>query len=574
VRDRSSTLSTEERDEGWVAVEIRLTKLRTIKESKLDRGSDSDEPFVIFHIAPLNGLQDQSYTYLSPPFEDMDDDEEERFPSNSQTRRTVKIPPEGILVLSTAIYESDDETLSDRRELMTEFVTGMDTATQRPAAEFTDTLGRAIAEDWMVASVEAYAFHRGAHPLAGTVLKATNVGEIEGGDTSRDFELDWRNLTDFAAAGVEPVLNLESPTPDARTLLEGKWHSNKYQCGDEIPYVGVEIGLEADDALRDIIAVKTKADGDQCVNETPGEEGQTFRGHFEDGALVGERFIRPPPEHRLMEYDPENRPLDVMPDYDDPSIHPKLGLEGNWFVNWAVSEELPAMVALSKGGARECWDYEDGCWYHYKREPDAEWSASFWQPGNGGASTYSDELTISASGRVNVDWPYGVHGHWGGSSELAASDAAMGGNWRYGEDKSGPETWTRVRSSVSEVEATNGEETERKPVGEPVTIYTDWVSPDYYMRGNRSGISLRLYGANLWGIQHVFMPRYRDLEVSGIRYICNWDGETGYESHSNWKVCLEQGGVRGIEVNMNVWSKATTGPHEIFVNGEAIPFNL
>lgn len=574
VRDRASVLTEDEREDGWIAVEIRLTKLRTIKESVLDRGSNSDEPFVIFHIAPLNGLQDQSHTYLSPPFEDMDDDEEEPFPSNSETRRTVKLPPEGILVVSTAIYESDDENLNDRRELMTKFVTGMDTATQRPAAEFTDALGRSIAEDWTVASLEAYAFHRSAHPLAGPVLKATDVGEIDGGETSREFELDWSQLTDFAAAGVQPVLDLERPMPDARTLLEGTWHSNKYRCGAEIPYVGVEIGLKSDDELRDVIAVKTQAEGDECINETSGEEGQTLRGHFEDGTLVGERFIRPPPAHRPMEYDPENRALDRLPDYDDPSIHPLLGLEGNWFVTWINSDEPPAMIALTKGGARKCWDAEGGCWYHFQRDPAAAWKASFWQPGNSGASTNSDAVTVSPGGKVTVDWPYGIHGHWGGSSELSVGTGAMSGSWQYRADKTGPEVWARVGSSITEVEAVNAETSERKPVGDPVTVMTAWASENYYMRGNRSGITLRLYGANLWGVQHIFMPRYRDLEVSGYRYICEQDGEDGYSSHSNWKVCMDQGGVRGLEVHMNVWWKATSGPHELFVNGEPIPFNL
>lgn len=572
IRDRSSTLTEDEREDGWVAAEVRLVKLHTIEESEVDRGSDSDEPFVIFHIAPLNGLQNQSYTYLSAPFEDMDDDEEEPFPSNDKTRRTIKIPPEGILVLSTAIYESDDETIGDRRTLMTKFVTGMDKATQRPASEFTDALGRSIAEDWVVDSIEAYAFHRSVHPLAGPVLARTQVGEIDGDETSEAYVLDWSQLTDFAAAGVDPILSLEAEAPSAKAVLEGKWHSNKFQCGGELPYVRVEIDLKEDDTPRDIIARKIDAEGDECINEEDGEEGQTFRGRFEDGVIMGERFIRPPPEHRPMEYDPDSRPLDRMPNYADTADDPQIKLEGNWFVTWSNSDETPALVALTKGGSRKCWDYEDGCWYHWKREPDAAWKAILFQPD--GSSSSSDEITMSAGGAMTVDWSYSHLGNWGGKSTLQASDNSIRGSWRYSDEENGEEHWVRINSAINEVEVRHGDEIERKPVGEPVTVRTQWRNTTYHMRGNRSGFSIRFFGPNLWGVQRVFMPRYRDLEVSGVRYVCEWDGETGYESHPNWGVCIDQGGVRGIQVNLNVWPKATTGPHEIFINGEAIPFNL
>ena len=157
---------------------------------------------------------------MSPPFEDMDDGEEERFRRSQATKKIVQIPPEGIIVVSTAIYESDDENQRDRETLKTKFVTGMDQNTQRPAAEFTDTLGAAIAEDWTVDSLEVYAFHRSAYPLAGPVLGRTRVGDIDGGEVSESYELNWSKLTDFAASGVKPILKRESEMPDAKTLLQ------------------------------------------------------------------------------------------------------------------------------------------------------------------------------------------------------------------------------------------------------------------------------------------------------------------------------------------------------------------
>lgn len=573
VRTRPAELTRDERDDGWVAVEVKLTTLHTVLESENDRGSNSDEPFVIFHIAPLNGRSDPSYTYLSPPFEDMDDDERAPFPSNSATRRTVKIPPEGVLVISTAVYESDDENQRDRNTLKTQFETGMDQETQRPAAEFTDALGRSLAEDWVVDGFSVYAFHRSARPLAGPVLNRVRPGDIDGDETSEEYTLRWDRITDIGAAlarsDVPTILEFKRDHPDAETVLHGTWHSNKYQCGSELPYIEVTVDPRGSDREQ-IIGTKTRSPDDQCYNEDPDTTGQSFRGEFVDGILVGERHITPPPYDRRKTYNPDYE-LDNRPNYNDPSIHPRIDLEGNWFILFGDSAEAPAFAALTKGGSRECYPYDDGCWYHWKRDPNAAWSLNYHQATRW---NYGVDSVTFDGGTMTVDWPYFMHGHWGGQSELTIGDNTMQGRWGYGDDLNGGEYWVKVPSQVVATKA-GGESAEgRKPVGEPVTLTTHYVGHNYYMRGNRSGIQLHLYGHNLWGLQHVFLPRYKDLEISGIGYICKHDGETGYPNHSNWKVCMGQGGVEGLIVYMNVWPQAYSGEHILYVNDQEIPFKL
>lgn len=575
VINRRNRLTRKEREDGWMAVEVELRSLYTEKESENDRGTNSDEPFVIFHFAPLNGLREIAHTYLSPPFEDMDDNEREPFPGSRAKRRLMKIPPEGLIVLSAAIYESDSENQRDRETLKREFATGLDENTQRPASEFADTLGRAIAEAWDVGSIEVYAFHRSARSLAGPVLRPTVVGEIDGDEMSEEYDLDWSKLTDIGAAlsrrNVPTILELKQPHADAKSLLHGKWYSDAYQCDGEIPYMEVDV-KEGDDERLSVVAKKTeRVEGDDCYNETPGEEGLTFRGTFEDGVLTGERHITPPPKDRRKEYDPDN-PLDNRPNYYDTAIHPRMDLEGNWIINFGNSEEPETYATLYKGGSRQCYDYDDGCWYHWKRDPSAGWGISFWQNDNPGLA-HSESVTFSGNA-MQVDWNYFMHGHWGGESQLTAGQDTISGSWSYGEDETGSESWRRVVPKVTRVEHGPDDARRSEPVGEPLVIVTDYVRHAFFMRGNRSDIYLDLMGENLWGVQHVFIPGYTDLELYGVRYICQYDGANGYPTHPNWKVCLDQGGVRGIRVSMNVWPQAYSGEHILYVNDQEIPFEL
>lgn len=576
VTHKPSSLTPEQREDGWIGIEIALEKLRTIKESTVDRFSTADEPFVIFHIAPLNNLKEPGFTYMSPPFEDMDDDEEAPFRQNATTRKLVKIPKEGRVVVSAAVYESDDEDEAFRDSLKTQFVTGMDRETLAPTTEFTDTLGAAIAEDWIAQSLEVYAFHRSAYPLAGPVLATTAIGEIDGGEESREFVLDWNNLTDFAAAGVPPVLELESPSPDAKTVLHGTWHSDAYECAGEIPYV--EVTIEQDGTSRNqVVATKTRNDGDACVDDR--ENGKTFRGTFENGILTGERYIVPPPRDRPIPEDPDN-PLHRKPDWRDPSIDANLGLEGNWII-LSQGASFPYMMAtLTKGGAHGSGSYEAGDTHlRFRRDPDAPWAVNFLVSGQEGSYiSGSDSVEVSGA-RIKVDWPYGRLGHWGGVSILAANDQAMNGQWFYQNEEDprelGPEIWVKTAPIITHVGAETAQGFKINPLWRPLTIdteYADWVSS---MRGNRDQITLNLYGRNLWGRQYIFMPTFTDIEYRSHRYICDAEGASEPVQTSDWKMCMQNGGgVVGLSVTLTIWQRAVSGNHTLYVNDQEIPFRL
>ncbi|MEM9054336.1 MAG: hypothetical protein AAGB16_03335, partial [Pseudomonadota bacterium] len=581
MRSVPGQLTRQQREDGWMAIEVELQKLHTIKESTVDRFSTADEPFVIFHVAGLNNLNDRAFTYMSEPFDDMDDNEQERFPNIRATRSVSKIPPEGMLAISVSMFESDDENEGDREVLKRRFVTGMDRKTQRAAAEFTDALGRAIAEDWVVDRVDVFAFQRSAYPLAGQVFSRSGIGEIEGGEESDVFELNWRNtLVDFGRRGVKPVLTFERPHPDARTVLTGKWHSKEYQCAKDIPYVGVEVELEGDDPDK-VIATKVEYEGDECVDDI--ENGKTFKGEFNDeGHLIGERYIVPPPRDRLIEFDPEN-PLHVKPDWEDPSIDPNLNLEGNWFIMFNNSSSPYMMATLSKGGGIRSHDLvEEGYSHiHWSRNPDAYWSVNFWKPSDGGYYLHnSDSVNISGSS-MKVEWPYYHLGHWGGDSELSISENSFAGQWLYGQgdnQEKGSEQWIRLVPKINAVGTPREDGEEVKPLGDPVTINTEYRGHIASLRGNRDQIVLNLYGPNLFGEHRYFISAHTDIELRGASYICNQPHGFGYEGsklHGDWRICMQNGGgVAGLRFVMTVWPRATSGPHVIYVNDQEVPFNL
>lgn len=578
LKNSRSGLTRQQREDGWISVEIELDRLVTVKESVVDRFSTADEPFVIFHVAPLNGISDPSHTYMSAPFDDMDSGDEARFRPASGTRTRVRIPPEGILVISTAVYESDSESPADREALKTQFVTGVDTETQKSASDFADALGRSIAEDWIVGEVEIYAFHRSARPAAGTVLPATRLGEVEGNTVSRELALDWSRIVDLGA--IKAPLTLENPVPDAKTLLHGIWHSEDYQCVDKLPYVRVRIDPKDDDAKNrtEIIATKLKNEKytrDECVDDI--ENGRTFRGTFEDGRLIGERYIVPPPRDRRIEFDPDN-PLDVKPEFRDPAVDPHIGFEGNWIASFPGAEDYYAMVSLTKGGAYNDGGRQGDDWQlRFRRDPAARWHGEFWTLGNGTPISGTDSVSFSGS-TMKVDWPYYMLGHWGGRSTLSLSADSMTGSWEYGdpEDPSekGTSNWKRMVPKVTSVGVMVDDEMVLTPADQPAKVVIN-QGPYGGLRGNQPTITLYLYGEHLWGRQYFFMPRFTDIEYRDYSYICSRDQNNGSNQHRWWRTCMEQThGVVGVAVTLTAWPRAYSGEHILYVNDQEIRFDL
>lgn len=567
IIQRPELLTARERQKGWVGVRVALRDLHTIHESKFDRGTDSDEPFVLFQITPLNGEKfEESFAYVSPPFDDMDDDETATFPNRNSLFKDIKLPPEGMIVVAAKVFESDSENEFDRQTLLTEFVTNLDEATQRPAGEFFDALATSLAEDWTPASVEAFAFQRGRYPVAAEVLRETPLTELVGGESTPVLRLDWRSQKALLRRDT-PILELKNDHPPARNVLEGEWFSDVYYCGEKQKKQKVRIDVSGKEG-NTVLATKTEAEGDKCV----GKDEVTFKGEFKDGDLTGKRYIVPPeyerPKHVMF---PDGDPLlDKIPDYADPAIHPLLGLEGNWEITWTNSDEPPAKATLTKGGTWTCPSKNGGCWYQFLRDPAAPWSVHHFPGRTYGSSAQS--VNISADGQIKIEWDYGHMGHWGGDSTLSASGLnRISGSWKYGDDKSGAETWTRAIPKVTHIGMVEDDQETRVRVGKKLALNTKFVPHNYFMRGNRSAVRLRLYGENLWGRHQMFIPWSSDLEISKLRYIC---APGQYSLHGDWGVCEQQGGTLGVEITMNIWSRAETKEHTLIFDGMKIPFDL
>lgn len=566
ITKRPEMLTAKQREKGYVAVRIQLRSLHTINESVFDRGTNSDEPFVLFQVTPLSGREgERSFAYVSEPFDDMDDDEEKDFPNRGSLYKDMVLPPEGMVVVAGKIFESDSENAFDRQTLLTEFVTNMDEATQQPAGQFLDALNASLAEDWTPQFIEIFAFQRGAYPVAGPVLRRTNLSEIGGGKASDYLQLDWTQQTELLQRGAKPVLTIESDHPHANQVLEGKWYSDNFYCGDKQAPQALDLRLSGPNG-NSVEAFKTEAAGDECI----GAGEKVFEGDFLNGVLTGKRKYVPPPYDRPKAQMFPDSPLDIEPDYFDPKIDPQLSLEGNWEITWENSQEGSGKAVLTKGGERICPQTSSGCWYQFVRDPASKWSLSYW-PAAAGARN-ANKVEVGANGSLKVKWGYYHLGHWGGDSSLQkVSNNTITGGWVY-QDEKGKETWTRRSARITGVRVTNGETVTTAPVGKPLTIDTSYTSHRYTARGNRKTISIDLLGEHMWGRHYVFLPWSSDLEISGYRYICA-DGAK-YQTHWSWNVCEENGGTVGLRVNMNVWHRAQTKEHILMFDGQEVPFKL
>jgi hypothetical protein len=572
VRDHPQRRTQKEVDRNWRAVEFQLKTIETIKESDFDRLSESDEPFVIFRVDPHNGNKDPAYSYMSKPFDDMDDGDVESFPVSSAERFLAKIPPNGVIMTTLTVHESDSENLTARRELKATADTGLDESTRRASIEIDDAIAASLLEDWTANWIEIFAFERGTIPQAGLVLERTNIGDVPGDTDTRTFELDWSNQTSLIGPDVYPTRYFEAESPNAKYVLEGDWHSNKYWCGTDQPYQKVRVSVSGEDG-NTVAALKTEAIGDKCV----GQNEATFRGEFEDNVITGERYVVPPPYNRPKEVTDPPHPLDPIPDYFNTLVHRRLGLEGNWIISWSNSTEPPAKAVLTKGGTFSCAEGEGGgCWHQFERDPGAKWTLDYFQPGDTVTSTQvADSVEIDAAGNLRVDWNYfHLSGGGGVSASRATSDDSISGTWRVDPDLSGGETWTRAIPRVTSIALETDAGEASYAVGQPIQVSTDFRSHIDRLHANRDSFFLRIYGDHLWGRHYGHIPWSSDLEFAGFSYICARRDSRGGDTTTGWKDCLQRGGVRGLRAKINVWHRAESKRHVFFFNDIEIPIDL
>jgi hypothetical protein len=210
VRELSpQSLSAVERMAGWKAVRLTIRELECVRESTVDQGSSDDEPFFTMTVAALNGLTDnQLQSQQFGPYSDLDSNE--RVGLNNRTF-TVKFPPEGGYTLSIELMESDDENAFDRNEIMTTFVTGQSESVRRGNGKFLSTMGRYLGAAWQVGDIEVTPFYRTSRPELGPTQVFSDIGWIEGGQSTTRSLSDEPTLKAIRLGSI-PVANWGNET--------------------------------------------------------------------------------------------------------------------------------------------------------------------------------------------------------------------------------------------------------------------------------------------------------------------------------------------------------------------------
>ncbi len=167
-RVHGSIRRTQDIGDSWAEYAVRLDTLHCVKESRWDRGSSSDEPFVLALLVPLPG---DVQRYRTEPYSNVDSGESRGI---GHEFAPVRVPKRyGMLSLPISVMEHDDESRSARDKLLNDFANTAEAKTGETRRDFLTTLGAAVAEDWKLESLEVYAFARGGTARAGTAFNGT-----------------------------------------------------------------------------------------------------------------------------------------------------------------------------------------------------------------------------------------------------------------------------------------------------------------------------------------------------------------------------------------------------------------
>ncbi len=242
-----------------------------------------------------------------------------------------------------------------------------------------------------------------------------------------------------------------------------------------------------------------------------------------------------------------------------------LPMEGNWMIKWEGAKRDGAFATLVKNLKWGCEKTKDGCWSRFSRNDKEDWTVSLLIPGeiwSGGHVKFLDD------DRISVSYRNGLLGDWKAESSGRGTKEKVSGRWAYGE-QSGGETWTRVRSHLSFVQANNGK---KLPYGTPLSLGAPYSGPGNDMRGNRPWQKISVYGDNLWGLHRWWIPKESGIEITNITYHCK-DGDF-FGFYGVYTMCLEQGGVQSIEFTLTFWPQARPGLNVFYFDDKEIPFNL
>ena len=158
--------------------EVHVDELICLEESDWDRFTSSDEPFVLGLVMGHGGGA-EPIRWRTGPFNDVDTGDRRSINRDFQ----VTVPRHyGFISVAVAIYESDDESSSDRDDLLDAFADNLTQAVGESEDGFVVLLGESIASGWKLDWFEAVAFRR-AETVDVRFYERAPVGQwLSGGD--------------------------------------------------------------------------------------------------------------------------------------------------------------------------------------------------------------------------------------------------------------------------------------------------------------------------------------------------------------------------------------------------------
>ena len=166
--------------------EVYFDELHCIEESDWDRGTWSDEPFVL-GLVMGHGAGNSLIKWKTSPYRNVDSGD-----TRSINREyTVDVPRNyGFISVAVAVYESDSESGSDREDLLNEFADNMTSAIGESEDGFAVLLSESIASGWKLDWFEAAAFRRGETVEVRSYAREHFNQWLDGGEhTGRDLDL-------------------------------------------------------------------------------------------------------------------------------------------------------------------------------------------------------------------------------------------------------------------------------------------------------------------------------------------------------------------------------------------------
>ena len=246
------------------------------------------------------------------------------------------------------------------------------------------------------------------------------------------------------------------------------------------------------------------------------------------------------------------------------------GIEGNWFVVWSDTPEPgqteKAILTLRKPWTSTAVRDESGARYWtYGRVEEDDWTLSGYLGEHYDSGYTAVTPKVSPNGRIEIEHPFFVLGHWGGESAVEpAGPDTITGSWSY-HDAGGAERWRRAIPKITRVKFISDVEHELDfdaGLGRVEKSYSDyWWGPSNDMRGNRPSFWVEVYGENLWGHHVANIVDEPDLEPLGSSYI--WDETADVPQH-----------IVGLKFQIVIWPQFAPGRKTLLVDDMPIPFDL